>query len=203
MNMQQFRPPARQLGLVMISALLLLLVATILAAAMFRSFGTQEKIAGNLREKERAMHAAVTAQQYAEWFLQSGQAPVAGVCNSLIDSTAAVVCSNALAANVIANPALWPGQVRYLPPNPASSTSQQFMEVAPTTPGVGTYSSKPIFYIADLGPSNPPLPSGEIFQIDAAASGGTADTVAVVESTYLIVAGSGGGGRPADSAGGL
>jgi type IV pilus assembly protein PilX len=203
MNMQQFRPPARQLGLVMISALLLLLVATILAAAMFRSFGTQEKIAGNLREKERAMHAAVTAQQYAEWFLQSGQAPVAGVCNSKIDSTAAVVCSNALAANVIANPALWPGQVRYLPPNPASSTSQQYMDVE-TSPGVGTYFSKPIFYVADLGPAPASmLVNGEIYQIDAAASGGTADTVAVVESTYLVVAGSGGGGRSGDTAGGL
>jgi len=201
MNMQQFRPPARQLGLVMISALLLLLVATILAAAMFRSFGTQEKIAGNLREKERAMHAAVTAQQYAEWFLQSGAAPVAGVCKSVIDSTAAVVCSNQINLQDIANPAAWPGAVTYLPPNPASSTSQN-MEVT-TTPGVGTYSSKPTFYIADLGPSKPPLPNGELYQIDAAASGGTADTVAVVESTYLVVAGSGGGGRGGDTAGGL
>jgi type IV pilus assembly protein PilX len=201
MNMQQFRPPARQLGLVMISALLLLLVATILAATMFRSFGTQEKIAGNLREKERAMHAAVTAQQYAEWFLQSGAAPVPGVCNSIIDSTAAVVCSNPLAANVIANPTSWPGRVTYLPPNPASSTAQN-MDVQ-TSPGVGTYSSKPAFYIAHLGHSNPPLPSGEIYQIDAAASGGTADTVAVVESTYLLVTGGAGGGRTGDTAGGL
>ena len=36
---------------------------------MFRSFGTQEKIAGNLREKERALHAAESAQQYGEWWL--------------------------------------------------------------------------------------------------------------------------------------
>ena len=62
MKMQQYHTPRSHRGIVMITALLLLLVATILGATMFRSFGTQEKIAGNLREKERALHAAVTAQ---------------------------------------------------------------------------------------------------------------------------------------------
>jgi Tfp pilus assembly protein PilX len=51
MNIQKFHSPADQRGVALITALLMLLVATILAAAMFRSFGTQEKLAGNLREK--------------------------------------------------------------------------------------------------------------------------------------------------------
>ena len=42
--------PARQGGLVLVSSLLLLLVVTILAVAIFRSFGIEEKIAGNQRE---------------------------------------------------------------------------------------------------------------------------------------------------------
>jgi len=198
-----FRPPARQRGMVMISALLLLLVATILAATMFRSFGTQEKIAGNLREKERAMHAAVTAQQYAEYLLQSAAPPAPVVCNSQTDSTGvAVVCSNPIPASSIANPDSWPGYFKYVPPDPASSTGQN-MQVT-TTPGVGTYYSKPVFYIADLGPAPASMGvNGEIYQIDASASGGTPDTVAVVESTYLVVAGStGGGGGGGDTAGG-
>ena len=183
----------------MISALLLLLVATILAATMFRSFGTQEKIAGNLREKERAMHAAVTAQQYAEWFLQSGQAPPAGTCNSFVDSTATVVCSNAIPAKDITNPSAWPGGVYYLPPNPGDSTNMSVTK----TPGVGTYYSKPTFYIADLGPLPASKGGGELYQIDATASGGTADTVVVVESTYQLVAGtSGSGGTSGDTGGG-
>jgi type IV pilus assembly protein PilX len=38
-------------GMVLITALLLLIVVTILAVGMFRSFGLDEKIAGNMREK--------------------------------------------------------------------------------------------------------------------------------------------------------
>ena len=58
--------------MVLISSLLLLLVVTILAVAIFRSYGVEEKIAGNQREKQRALHAAESAQQYAEWWLSSG-----------------------------------------------------------------------------------------------------------------------------------
>jgi len=43
------RSPQR--GMVLITALLLLIVVTILAVGMFRSFGLDEKIAGNTREK--------------------------------------------------------------------------------------------------------------------------------------------------------
>jgi len=47
--------PAVQRGVALISSLLLLIIITILRFSMFRSFGTQEKIAGNLREKRRAL----------------------------------------------------------------------------------------------------------------------------------------------------
>ena len=71
------RTPARvaQRGMVLISSLLLLIIITILALSMFRSLSTQEKIAGNVREKERALHAAVSAQQYAEWWLRRVTTP--------------------------------------------------------------------------------------------------------------------------------
>jgi type IV pilus assembly protein PilX len=179
MNMQQYRTPASQRGMVMIAALLLLLVATILAATMFRSFGTQEKIAGNLREKERAMHAAVTAQQYAEWWLQSGSAPVVGgACNSFIDSTVSQVCSNGLTVAQVTDPSSWPAGVTYVPTDPSSGKSMNVTQ----TIGAGTYYSKPTFYITDLGLAA----GGRLYQIDATAVGGTANTVAVVESTYVL-----------------
>ena len=44
----------RQRGMVLVTSLLLLVVVTLLAVSMFRSFGLDEKIAGNLREKQRA-----------------------------------------------------------------------------------------------------------------------------------------------------
>ena len=57
--------------MVLVSSLLLLIVVTIIALSMFRSFGIQEKIAGNMREKQRALQAAVSAEVYAEVWLQS------------------------------------------------------------------------------------------------------------------------------------
>ena len=62
----------------LVTSILLLLIITILALSMFRSFGTQERIAGNLREKERALHAADSAQQYAEWWLLQSNNTAAG-----------------------------------------------------------------------------------------------------------------------------
>ena len=72
------RIAANQRGVALVTSLLLLLIITILALSMFRSFGTQERIAGNLREKERALHAADSAQQYAEWWLLQGNNTAAG-----------------------------------------------------------------------------------------------------------------------------
>ena len=74
-----------QRGMVLVSSLLLLIVVTIIALSMFRSFGMQEKIAGNMREKQRALSAAVSAQQFAEnWLMNSAaQAPVACVAGLL------------------------------------------------------------------------------------------------------------------------
>ncbi|MGB6309570.1 MAG: PilX N-terminal domain-containing pilus assembly protein, partial [Steroidobacteraceae bacterium] len=63
------------------SSLLLLLVVTIIALSMFRSFGIQEKIAGNMREKQRALQAATSAQQYAEtWLLNNSSGYSAVAC---------------------------------------------------------------------------------------------------------------------------
>ena len=64
-----------QCGMVLISSLLLLIVVTIIALSMFRSFGIQEKIAGNMREKQRALSAAVSAQQFAERWLSTTAPP--------------------------------------------------------------------------------------------------------------------------------
>ena len=41
-----------------------------------------------------------------------------------------------------------------------------------------------VFYISDLGADL--VGNGEVYQIDAVGYGGAPDTVAVVESTYLV-----------------
>src|SRR5205807_6276275 len=78
MNAHPSLRASAQRGVALISSLLLLIILTILALSMFRSFGTQEKIAGNLREKDRALHAAASAQQYGEWWLTQGNNAASG-----------------------------------------------------------------------------------------------------------------------------
>ena len=48
-----------------------------------------------------------------------------------------------------------------------------------------SYVQAPIFNIIDLGP-NKGLPAGEVYQVDAVGFGGTTNTVAVVESTFVV-----------------
>jgi len=184
-----------QRGVVLISSLLLLLVVTIMALSMFRSFGTQEKIAGNMREKQRAVQAANSTQQYAEWWLANqsgaifavsqGSAVAADVVcsNAVIDANANIgaaggqICINTLASLTGVNAAAWPVSapaigVLYTPPlmNSAGQTD--------------IYPQRPRFYIADVGPLV--TARGEVYQIDAYSMGLTTNAIAVVESTVAI-----------------
>lgn len=172
-------------GVVLVTALLLLLVMTILGVSMFRSLGIEEHIAGNLREKHRALHAAESAMQYAEWWLTTGSnVNLTTTCAAPLLSANAyqgAVCTNILhqqVADVTAVPWIAPtgGEfgVTYTPPS---------MTVA-TAPGAQTYFAAPRFYISQLGPSA--TGHGTIYQIDAWGYGATPNAVAVVESTYLV-----------------
>jgi type IV pilus assembly protein PilX len=51
-----------------------------------------------------------------------------------------------------------------------------------TAPVQGSYYAPPQFYVQYLGAT----PNGTIYQIDAQGFGGSPDTVAVVESTYIV-----------------
>ena len=202
-------PRADQRGMVLISSLLLLLVVTIMALSMFRSFSVQEKIAGNVREKQRAVQAAVSTEQYAEWWLGSqSNAPVAVsnnaassvdvACLGLAVANAAAganpiggqICNNTLASNGIISA----GNV----PWTTSGTAGTPIGVAYLPTGMGAkgapctganclsadvYYDVPRFYIADMGSYGR---SGELYQVDAYSYGLSADTIAVVESTVAV-----------------
>jgi type IV pilus assembly protein PilX len=162
----------------LISGLLILVVLTILAMSMFRGYGTQQKIAGNVREKNRAVSAAVAAQQFAEYWLGSTTPPPAGDCTGMKVNPLAQVCSNSPDFNSVP----W-----ILGTEPVGVTFTNFnngTNIAIDHPTQGSYFSTPMFYITDLGQSA--AGPGEVYQIDAAGWGGTPDTVAVVESTYLL-----------------
>jgi len=172
-----------QTGVILMSSLLLLIVVTIISLAMFRSFGLQEKVAGNMRERQRALHAAQGAQTYAEWWLSTNYSTAAASCTVLLSANTGQgqICSNKLAdtvGSVVTVP--WIGAngqvgVTYNPGNSMTVT---------TTAASNTYYDIPRFYIADVGGSADGR--GEIYQVDAAAYGATANTVAVVESTLVV-----------------
>src|SRR5471030_76901 len=142
--------PRRQCGLVLVSSLLLLLVVTVMALAIFRSYGIEEKIAGNQREKQRALHAAESAQQYAEWWLSSATGVTTPViCTNIVPAATGQVCANTLptiatnqqVANLPWQVAGVPVGVNYAPPNMVFNTAG----------GVGNYFATPLFYISYLG----------------------------------------------------
>ena len=184
-----------QRGVVLVTSLLLLVVVTIIALSMFRSFGIQEKIAGNMREKQRALQAAISAEQNAENWLSNNGNAVPVTCTNVLNANIGQgqVCANKLPAVVAdftnSTNLPWasggvPVGVEFLPPGMvvSSTTSSNHSNLANPS-----YARKPTYYISDMGPSADPS-LGEIYQVDAVGYGGTLDTVAVVESTYAVYA---------------
>lgn len=169
---------ATQRGIALIAGLLLLLVVTVIAVAMFHGFGTEEQIAGNTREKQRAFASAVSAEQYAEWWLINGSVPPTVTCNTMVPSDEGQVCANAL-VNYATVP--WTAGVTYTPF--AQSQTITGPQGSNGTASQGTYYAPPVFYITALG-ANPT--GGQVYQVDAYGYGGTANAVAEVESTYLV-----------------
>ena len=187
------RTHSPQHGMALISALLLLLVITILGVGMFRSFGLQERIAGNTREKEKALHAANTGEAYAEWWLtaDNGANATTGVnCSGGTVSAASgggQVCSNSLATalgganNITTVPWVIGGAetaVTYTPPNFVLETS---------TGVVNGYYTTPRYYISFISTSNPkPGITTNVYQIDSLGYGSNPSSVAVVETGYVV-----------------
>jgi type IV pilus assembly protein PilX len=178
---------SREGGYVLVTSLLLLIVVTLMAVSMFRSFGVEEKIAGNVRDKQRALQAAETAQQFAEQYLANiATIPAAITCNTPVNANTGTV---QVCGTTLANPASlpWlnasnqPVGVSYAPTVPTPMT-------VTTTSAPGTYYATPQFYIAYLGNSSS-VPGGVVYQIDAVGYGGSPSSVAVVESTFLVQSG--------------
>jgi type IV pilus assembly protein PilX len=172
-------------GFVLLTSLLLLVIITIIALSMFRSFGTQEHVAGNLREKDRALHAATSAQQYAEWWLLQGNntaigaiSCAAGVLNA--NAGEGQICNQTLTqvGYTVTSPTTWGIQTTYLPAGMSVTAGVNGANGDPP------YAATPGFYVSDIGPAADG--QGEAYQVDSYGYGGANATVAVVESTYEV-----------------
>jgi type IV pilus assembly protein PilX len=184
-----------QSGVVLISSLLMLLLVTIIALSMFRSFGIQEKIAGNVREKGRALQAANSAQQYAEWWL----ANQSGAIFAVSQGSAAVADSMCSAATIDANAGATPQICLNTLQTVSGATAGNWPVSAPAigaayaprgmnysnSAGTDYYANRPHFYIYDMGALA--TGNGEAYQVDAYGYGLSSTAIAVVESTVSVV----------------
>lgn len=183
-----------QLGMVLITTMLLLVIVTLLALAMFRGVGLEEQIAGNTMEKQRALEAADSAQQYAEqWLVTNITSTPAVDCSGTASSStsAPTICTDILTNSVDS------GSVTKVPwdiggspvgysYNPVDTTTSANYFTVSTAGGSGTYYAAPVFYISQLGP-DATRSNAVDYAIDAWSYAGAQSTVAVVESTYQIV----------------
>jgi type IV pilus assembly protein PilX len=179
---------------------LLLIVMTLLALGMFHSFGIQELIAGNVREKTRALQSAEAAEQYAEMWLT---APGNILSNSVDCSTTGLVAYSATAVPYICmkpvaviDDALSVTTVPWTVNN--AEVGFTFFPGANTGAGTGltntgdmivsatgtlnSYYQAPRLYIGVVSYSA----TQALYRIDAWNYAATTTTPAVVESNYVV-----------------
>lgn len=181
-----------QRGIALLTALLILIMLTLLAMAMFRGFGLQQKIAGNVREKERAFQAAESALQYAEWWLSPGNPnpPPQDSGTDCSTSSANItvvtpadmrVC--ALPLTTSADPTSWTGALIYTPLKMKVAVGGGVAQDGNNNADIN-YAKSPLVYIAYLGLS----PSGKekLYSITAAGFGGSTTSTAVVQSVVSV-----------------
>jgi type IV pilus assembly protein PilX len=163
----------------LVASLLLLAVMTILAVGMFRSYGIQDKIAGNTREKQRSLHAAESAQAYAEWWLTTSSG--VNTLSTPITCNAAQTTIQICSANLTdpTNLTAW-GSAGYRITPPGMTTG---------TGGADTYYKLPAFNIsfryADRF-DNQSKTQTTFYQVDALGYGGTDAAASVVEGLYEV-----------------
>lgn len=169
-------------GIALVSSLLILVIVTLLALSMFRSFGLQEKIGGNTREKQRSLQTAESALQYAEWWLSQGTESTTGItCAAVYNANA--VGNMQTCANPLLNPTTLPWTARgdYLPPTMTVATGG-----GQTAGGDINYVNPPSLYINYLGLDL--TGKSLMYQVTAAGYGGSTNGASVVQSIYAITA---------------
>lgn len=176
-----------QRGYVMILSMLMLLIITVISISMAKSFFLEEGMAGNLREKTRALGAAQTALTYGEWYVANhqGYGVNCTTAGQLANPTICTQAVNISSQNSTSGTNLTVGNSNpfniyftYTPENTA------YLNVA--SPGVDTFYAPPGLYIQFVGldTSN----SDYIYKITAYGYGGSPTSVAVVQSTFMTVA---------------
>lgn len=176
---------AKRGGFALITSLLILVMLTLLAISMFRGYGLLQKIAGNVREKERAFQAAQNALQYGEWWLGQGSPGLGATCS--VTATVTSMATMRACANQLTNvtdPTNWAGSLIYTPPAMIVAAGGGTATDGNANLDIN-YAAPPRLYIAYLGLS----PSGQqaLYSVTGGGYGGSNNSVAVVQSVVGIM----------------
>lgn len=174
-------------GFTLFASLIFLVLLTILGISMLSGFTQDQQMAGNVREKARALDSAQALLSSAQsWMAVPGNTYLGGWVTG-VDCTnlSAINVSNALGNQIVCSNAI---------SNPTSLPWAGFkMNATPTamqvsgTGGVNTYADNPSYHMQYIGTATTTLPTA-IYTVTATGTGGNADAVAVVQAVYQVQA---------------
>lgn len=162
-----------QAGLALVSALLMLIIITLLGVSLFLGVGLQQKAAGNSMEKTRALEVVQSITTATERWLDVNSQRLAPVtCSSTVSEFRLCISP----PTTPANPESWAN----------SGATQVSLDQVSINAGGGTntYAKTPAVWVTYLGRAT--MGSGNLYEIDAQAYGGNANTVAVVQAVYYV-----------------
>jgi type IV pilus assembly protein PilX len=178
---------AGERGFVLVSCILILVVMALLALSMFRSVGIQHRVAGIVRDKQQALTAAIAAERYAEWWVNSGDPKAYTEASSTACLQVTSVPQACDSSNEIAAPQSLPWSVGGAAVG--STFAPSSLLLATGTPTANALSQAPGYYIVleKIGPCY----SYYKYRITAYGYGGSSNSAAVVQSIYQVGDGSG------------
>ena len=162
---------ASQSGVVLVISLIMLLLLTLIGVTGMQTTSLEEKMSGNLRDKNLAFQAAESALRAAENSL-SIALPIAGTVGFY-----SYTSTTSLADSVISAGSFWTNGLASNPPTVATSTV--------TTDMLGNGIAQPVYIIKQLTtclvlPCSPP----PTYKITVRATGASTNTVVILQSIY-------------------
>lgn len=158
-----------QSGAVLIVSLIMLLLLTLIGVTAMQTTTLEEKMAGNLRDKSLAFQAAESALRAAELSLSSPPTFTVAGTGGFYSSNPTI----SLADSAISADSFWTN-------NPVAIS---------TVTGLGNSIVAPVYIIQKLGAIcfRPPCsgPLSTPYKISVRATGGSTNTVVILQSTYL------------------
>ncbi len=166
-----FGKPGAQQGVVLIVGLIMLLLLTLIGTTGMQMTSLEEKMAGNMRDRNLAFQAAESALAAGEFYLRNTATPPSPFCKKANGRYDLVTP----ACTAIANP-VW-------------DNINWTTESVAYTGTLSSLNTNPRYIIEDMGCVAglvPPCPGTHNYRITAQATGGSADTLVILQAVLQI-----------------